>query len=136
MSQYNSLNYDGFQLDDYFGKGFQLDSQASPFQFNQAGGPNSGITLPENEGFSLGDYTKLGTGIANAYLGYEGLQLGKDQFGFAKGSFNKNLANQAKLINNQMENQERARRGFGGGSTDQADLDAYLAPKKVSGAPV
>jgi len=95
-----------------------------------------GTVEQPDTGFSLGDWTKLGTGIANAYLGYEGLQLGKEQFGFAKGSFNKNLANQAQLINNRMEDQARARRGFSGGSTDQADLDAYLESRKVSGAPV
>jgi len=137
---YNSNNYDGFQLNDYFGQGFQFNQSGSPYQFDSAGGPGGQVPqvpgIPGNEGFSLGDWTKLGTGVADAYLGYENLQLGKDQFGFAKDSFNKNLANQSQLINNQMRDREVARRGFSGGSTLKSDLDAYLEPKKVSGAPV
>jgi hypothetical protein len=97
-----------------------------------------------DKGFSLGDYTKLGTGIADAYLGYQGLDLGRKQFDFAKGSFNVNLANQAQLINNEMESRQRARletsgqySGQPGGQANlQADLQSYLKPRQVSGAPI
>ena len=87
-------------------------------------------------GFSLGDWTKLGSAATQAYLGYKGLGLAEDQFDFAKGSFNVNLANQAKLINTQMEDRERARRGFSGQTYDAASLQAYLKPRQVSGAPI
>lgn len=129
---YNNDMYDGFDL-----------SKVSP----QASGVNAGNTtdqfgIPKDQGFSLGDYTKLGTGVANAYLGYQGLKLGEKQFDFAKNSFNTNLANQAQLINNQMETQARDRLSFSGNydqKTDegnaslQADLQSYLKPRQVSG---
>ena len=89
----------------------------------------------------LSQYTDVGTGIANAYLGYKNLQLGRDQFGFAKDSFNVNLANQAQLLNNEMENRQRARletsgkygRDEAGQAQLQQELDAYTEAKKVSG---
>lgn len=94
-----------------------------------------------NQGFSFGDSINAATGVANAYLGYQSLELSKDQFGFAKNSFNVNLANQAQLINNEMENRQRARLetggAYGGDSAAlQADLQAYLKPRQVSGAPI
>jgi len=85
------------------------------------------------------------SGVANAYLGFENLRLGKKQFGFAKDSFNKNLANQAQLTNNQLEDQSRSRiaasglydRGTASGRESIAsDLESYTAPRRVSGAPV
>jgi len=141
MAGYNNSSYDGFQLNDYAGNilqpeglfnydSFNFNTKAAPGILNQgAGSQGPGGVKPGNEGFSLGDWTKLGTGVADAYLGYENLQLAKD-------SFNKNLANQAQLINNQMRDREVARRGFSGGSTLKSDLDAYLEPKKVSGQAV
>lgn len=39
------------------------------------------------------------TGLANAYVGYKGLGLAKDQFNFQKSAANRDIANQAKLIN-------------------------------------
>ena len=85
------------------------------------------------------------TGVANAYLGFENLKLGKKQFGFAKDSFNKNLANQAQLTNQAIEDQARSRiaasglhdRSTAAGRTALAsDLESYTAPRRVSGAPV
>lgn len=97
----------------------------------------------QDTGFSFGEWADIGTGLVNAYTGYEGLKLGKDQFGFAKDSFNKNLANQAQLINNQQEANQRARletsgqyTGEGGQASLQQDLQSYLKPRQVSGAPI
>ena len=86
----------------------------------------------------LEQYTGVGTGIANAYLGYQNLKLGRDQFGFAKDSFNINLANQAQLLNNEMENRQRSRlettgQYAGDPNRLQQDLDTYTQAKKVSG---
>jgi len=140
MAGYDSSNYDGFSLGSYRNPDVQNRFGMAQYSPNEnVGGPPANFEA--DKGFSLGDYTKLGTGVANAYLGYQGLQLGRDQFDFAKGSFNTNLANQAQLINNQMEDRQRARLSFGGGySKDeagqaslQADLQSYLKPRQVSG---
>lgn len=132
LAQYNQGNYSPVQtapLADRIGLG-QPDYDT----------PDTG----DSGGFSLGDWTKLGTGAAQAYLGYKGLGLAKDQFDFAKGSFNVNLANQAKLINTEMEARQRARLETsgryagqpGGGAQLQSDLQSYLKPRQVSGAPI
>lgn len=39
------------------------------------------------------------SGLANAYVGYKGLGLAKDQFSFKKAAANRDVANQAKLLN-------------------------------------
>jgi len=123
----------------------------SPYSFNYGSdSPNTpvsaspGAGLPkQDKGFSFGEWADIGTGLVNAYTGYEGLKLGKEQFGFAKDSFNKNLANQAQLINNQQEANQRARletsgqyTGEGGQANLQQDLQSYLKPRQVSGAPI
>ena len=92
-------------------------------------------------------------GLANAYTAYKGLQLAKDQFKYQKGLANRNLANQAKIINNSYDNAAQVAAGMiGGGSynpdtdsqgnygmTDQAIIDRYAQKAKekhVDGSPV
>jgi len=92
-------------------------------------------------------------GLANAYIAYKGLQLAKDQFEYQKGLANRNLANQAKIINNSYDNAAQVAAGMiGGGSynpatdsqgsygmTDQAIVDRYVQKAKeqhVDGSPV
>lgn len=92
-------------------------------------------------------------GLAGAYTAYKGLQLAKDQFRYQKGLANRNLANQAKVINNSYDNAAQVAAGMiGGGSynpatdsqgnygmTDQAVVDKYAQKAKekyVDGSPV
>lgn len=92
-------------------------------------------------------------GLASAYTAYKGLQLAKDQFKYQKGLANRNLANQAKIINNSYDNAAQVAAGMiGGGSynpdtdsqgsygmTDQAIVDRYAQKAKeqhVDGSPV
>ena len=92
-------------------------------------------------------------GLASAYTAYKGLQLAKDQFRYQKGLANRNLANQAKIINNSYDNAAQVAAGMiGGGSynpatdsqgnygmTDQAIVDRYAQKAKeqhVDGSPV
>jgi hypothetical protein len=106
------------------------------------------------------DYIGAGAGVlqglgnlANAYINYKGLQLAKDQFEYQKGLANRNLANQAKIINNSYDNAAQVAAGMiGGGSynpatdsqgsygmTDQAIVDRYVQKAKeqhVDGSPV
>lgn len=83
-------------------------------------------------------------GLASAYTAYKGLQLAKDQFKYQKGLANRNLANQAKVINNSYDNAAQVAAGMiGGGSynpatdsqgnygmTDQAIVDRYAQKAK------
>ena len=92
-------------------------------------------------------------GLAGAYTAYKGLQLAKDQFSYQKGLANRNLANQAKIINNSYDNAAQVAAGMiGGGSynpatdsqgnygmTDQAIVDRYAQKAKeqhVDGSPI
>ena len=92
-------------------------------------------------------------GLASAYTAYKGLQLAKDQFKYQKGLANRNLTNQAKVINNSYDNAAQVAAGMiGGGSynpatdsqgnygmTDQAIVDRYAQKAKeqhVDGSPV
>ena len=59
------------------------------------------------------------TGLANAganavgaYTGYQQYKLGKDQLAFNRGVTETNLANQANLINQQMDRKEELRRSY------------------------
>ena len=84
------------------------------------------------------------SGLANAYMGYKNYKLAKEQFGFQKGLANRNLANQAKVINNTYDNAAQVAAGMiGGGSynpatdtqgsfgmVDQATVDQYAKKAK------
>lgn len=55
------------------------------------------------------------SGLANAYMSYKNYGLAKDQFNFQKGLANRNLANQAKVINNAYDNAAQVAAGMIGG---------------------
>ena len=57
---------------------------------NTGGGFNAGTALQGVQALS---------GLASAYTGLKGLGLAEDQFGFQKDTVNRNIANQAALIN-------------------------------------
>lgn len=87
------------------------------------------------------------SGLASAYTGYKNYQLAKDQFNFQKGLANRNLANQAKIINNTYDNAAQVAAGMIGGRdssgnygfTDQAIVDRYAAnarKKHVDGSAI
>ena len=52
------------------------------------------------------------SGLANAYMGYKNYLLAKDQFNYQKGLANRNLANQAKVINNAYDNAAQVAAGM------------------------
>lgn len=75
--------------------------------------------------------------LTNAWLGLQNLKLGKDQFGFAKDSFNTNLANQAALTNARSQDRGRATISQRTGQpVSDADMNAWMQDRRVSGAPV
>lgn len=87
------------------------------------------------------------TGLANAFMGYKAYGLAKDQFRFQKGLANRQLANQAKMINNAYDTAAQVAAGMRGsvnadgtiGMTDKAIIDQYAARAKerhVDGSPI
>lgn len=93
------------------------------------------------EGFNWGGVgsTLQGlAGLAQAWQGMKMLDLGKDQLKFQRGAFNKNLANQAQMLNTQYEDRQRARLGASSLSDNEKyqSLESYMAQNRVSGAPV
>lgn len=84
------------------------------------------------------------SGLANAYMGYKNYQLAQEQFKFQKGLARRNLANQAKIINNTYDTAAQVAAGMIGGRdsfgnfgfTDQNIVDRYAnaaKDKHVSG---
>ena len=93
------------------------------------------------------------SGLAQAFVGMKNYELAQQQFKYQKGLANRNLANQAKIINNTYDNAAQVAAGMiGGGSynpatdsqgnygmTDQAIVDRYAQKAKeqhVDGSPV
>ena len=124
------------------GQAFQLGGQEASGLSNAMGYIGAGVGVLQ--GLS---------GLANAYMGYKNYKLAKEQFGFQKGLANRNLANQAKVINNTYDNAAQVAAGMiGGGSynpatdtqgsfgmTDQAVVDRYAEKAKekhVDGSPI
>jgi methyl-accepting chemotaxis protein len=86
-------------------------------------------------------------GLMNAFTGYKSYKLAKDQFGFTKAAFNRNLANQAKIINNTYDNAAQVAAGMIGGTdsygnygmVNQDIVDRYAAEaekKHVDGSKI
>lgn len=118
--------------------------------------PLMDATTNANNGFlGLGSDTWAGigagiqglSGLANAYLGYKNYQLAQDQFKFQKGLANRNLANQAKIINNTYDNAAQVAAGMIGGKdaqgnygvVNQSTVDRYAnkaKEKHVDGSPI
>ena len=130
-------------------QGATLDGQA--FQFG--GQEPSGLSNAMGYIGAGADILQGLSGLSNAYMGYKNYKLAKEQFGFQKGLANRNLANQAKIINNTYDNAAQVAAGMiGGGSynpatdtqgsfgmTDQAVVDKYAEKAKekhVDGSPI
>lgn len=96
--------------------------------YNNLGNVNNGLAnynSSNNNGTGIGWNTQTLAGIAgglqalsglaNAYMSYKNYGLAKDQFNFQKGLANRNLANQAKVINNAYDNAAQVAAGMIGG---------------------
>lgn len=91
-------------------------------QFNAQSAQDQRLKMPNNEaGFDWGQGVGLGiqglgavASIANAWIGYESLQESKDQFETQTKFANRNLVNQAKSFNSQLDDRQGARLGRGG----------------------
>ena len=80
------------------------------------------------------------SGLSNYKLLSDQLDLSQDQFDFSKAFANRNLQNQAKTINTQLEDRQNARLGSVGDSaisgTGYESLESYLDANRISEAPV
>lgn len=146
--------YDSY---DYAGNAFEQNTyQPQESDFNVGFGGdfdygNGGILGKDKEDSPFG-LQGIAAGIkgfgalTDAYLGYKSLGLSRDQFDFAKGSFNKNLANQAKLANLEIEARKRRSLTSKGGVYDtsttegraliEKEISEFVEPRKISGAPI
>ena len=78
------------------------------------------------------------SGLAQAFVGMKNYELAQQQFKYQKGLANRNLANQAKIINNTYDNAAQVAAGMIGGNdasgtygfTDQAIVDDYAKKAK------
>ena len=116
--------------------------------YGMPGGPNSGSgALPVNVGDegldlgSLGTWGKLGSlgvGLAGAYNAYNTNKLREKAFKFQKGATNRNIANQAVVVNNQLSNQASMQAQLFGNKVGTRDYQNYLAnnTKTVNGAAI
>ena len=140
ITNFNEMN--GLQGTTLDGQSFQFGGQEASSLLNTMGYIDAGAGVLQ--GLS---------GLASAYMGYKNYELAKEQFGFQKGLANRNLANQAKVINNTYDNAAQVAAGMiGGGSynpatdsqgsygmTDQAVVDRYAEKAKekhVDGSPI
>ena len=118
-----------------------LTNDGRPFEF---GNRNNGLSNAAGYIGAGANILQGISGLANAYMGYKNYELAKEQFGFQKGLANRNLANQAKVINNSYDNAAQVAAGMiGGGSynpatdtqgsfgmVDQATVDQYAKKAK------
>jgi hypothetical protein len=93
-----------------------------------AGNTNTGIGL---DGLKTGlAGVQAAAGLMNAYTGYKGLGLAKDQFAFQKSAANRDVANQASLINESRMNAGNVGLALAGNTMNDAQRTA--ARNKIS----
>lgn len=132
------------------------DSNSMLGSFNRYGGAdsmyediaNTNVPTPSTSSSGFGFNTgTLGvvtgglqglSGLAQAFVGMKNYELAQQQFKYQKGLANRNLANQAKIINNTYDNAAQVAAGMIGskdaggnyGFTDQAIVDDYAKKAK------
>jgi hypothetical protein len=122
------------------------DDMASAAQTGQHVANGGNMSWQQGLGYGLAGLQAL-SGLANAFIGYKNYKLAKKQFGFEKDVMNRNIANQAKVINNTYDNAAQVAAGMIGardsagnyGMTNQEVVDRYAAnaeKKHVDGSRV
>lgn len=86
---------------------------------------------------AIGSALQGAGGLANAYIGYKQYGLAKDAFKFQKKAYNRNIENQGKMINNQMENRLKVGLAMAGADDEtkarelEALEDKYVNTDKI-----
>lgn len=150
------MSYNSFLNSDSYGFNSvgNLNDWRDAIDYNRINEINS---QSNNGGFgfnNIGSLLSAGTGIMQGITGLGGLsmakknyKLAKKQFGFQKGLANRNLLNQAKIINNSYDNAAQVAAGMIGsrnadgsfGMTSQDIVNKYTnraKEKHVDGSPV
>ena len=134
-----------------------IDNSNNMFgSFNRYGGAdsmyediaNTNVSTPSTSssgfGFNTGTFGAVAgglqglSGLAQAFVGMKNYELAQQQFKYQKGLANRNLANQAKIINNTYDNAAQVAAGMIGGKdvsgnygfTNQAIVDDYAKKAK------
>lgn len=74
-------------------------------------------------------------GIMGAVNAGKQLKLAEDMYGFQKDAYNQDSANQATMVNNQLEDRQIAREGYSGQSKNDArygTIESYMDKNSVS----
>jgi len=139
-----------------FGSNMQLNSSGSNMQLSPYGAMPNAQELynidfangaGQNPGFleSMGGFQGIGSilgglgGLAQAYIGSQQLGLAEDSLDFQKGAFNKNMANQAQMVNSSLKNRyENISNMAGAGRTSRnyGTIDKYVADRGVDGGAI
>jgi len=87
---------------------------------------------------SLGQMGSLATGLAGAYNAYQQNKLQNKAFKFQKGATNRNIANQAVVVNNDLANQAKMQAQMFGNKVGTQDYQNYISQnqQRVNGAPI
>ena len=89
---------------------------------------NTGTSMFEGVDMAgLGGLAQGVGALGSAYVGYKGLGLAEDQFGFEKALANRNLENQGITINNAYRNANEVGLALAGDTMTQAQRDASIA---------
>jgi len=106
------------------------------------GNPYSSSTGGAAKGFdTLGWFGAGAQGLSaigslmQAYNGAKQVQLGRDTFNFQKSAFNQDAANQAKMVNSELEDRQKSRissTGNGNALGAYEGLDSYMNKNRVS----
>lgn len=126
---------------------FDMSAQRGSLDFGDAYTDASGATMNQPSWWSqnkdmiggIAQGAQAAAGLANAYLGYKNYGIAKDQFNFAKAAANRDVANQAQLINNSIQNSGEVGMSLAGNTMSPEQRmakQAQLNSMKVSGSPI
>jgi hypothetical protein len=126
---------------DTFGSGY-LKSPLSEnpegfgtFGSNSVGGPPAkGFDTLGMFGAGAQGLSALGS-LLQAYNGSKQVQLGRDSFNFQKSAYNQDSANQAKMVNSELEDRQKSRissTGNNNANNVYEGLDSYLNKNRVT----
>lgn len=87
---------------------------------------------------TIGDLGTLGIGLASAYNAYQENKLRKDALNYQKGATNRNISNQAVVVNDQLANQAKMQAQMFGNKVGTSEYEDYLArnTKRVDGSAI
>ena len=116
MNNYNNNNFGFTALPD-----LSFNWKSMPYNFENSNSSNLNNINNSNLGWNTQTLAGIAgglqalSGLANAYIGYKNYGLAKDIFNYQQGLANRNLANQAKVINNTYNNAAQVAAGMIGG---------------------